>query len=202
MASCNVLLDTGSSLALTRRSLADYLDLPGKPTTLDLSVAGGQSLGQTKERFVHFRLMNLQKTFASNVIVGVTCKCPGEPYPPTRLDPKNYDYLSGFDFSYSYPQSRPVPIDLILTSSIVYEMQDGEITQSPFEIGPRAAHYRLGHLSWTVRWLPLKVGQPGRWCQCIVVNLHQIFMRRSKLLLQHGVGHFDDGNFLGERVLM
>ena len=144
MASCNVLLDTGSSLALTRRSLADYLDLPGKPTTLDLSVAGGQSLGQTKERFVHFRLMNLQKTFASNVIVGVTCKCPGEPYPPTRLDPKNYDYLSGFDFSYSYPQSRPVPIDLILTSSIVYEMQDGEITQSPFEIGPRAAHYRLG----------------------------------------------------------
>ena len=137
-------MDTGSGCSLLKRSVSTVLGLSGPPTTLRLSVAGGAVLGETKERIVEFQLMSLDKRFVTIPLEGITCKRPAEPFPPVTLNPNIYAHLNECEFTFDYPQKRKVPIDLILTSSVVYALQIGAIVQSTFDVGPAAAHYRLG----------------------------------------------------------
>ena len=136
-------MDTGCSFSLLKRSFARVLGLTGPPHFLRLAVAGGH-IYESHEREVMFRLMSLDGSYTTHPIPAITAKTISEPLPPVKLEPRHFPEIADLNFTYEYPQTRPQPVDLLLASSIVYELQKGDVIQCPTDIGPRAVRYLIG----------------------------------------------------------
>ena len=147
----NVLLDTGAGLTLVKRKIAKALNLKGVFHKLKLSVAGGATLRESRERLITFQLMSLNEAFCTIPLRGVTCAAPTSPFPPVRLDPSKAG-LESFKFTMNYPQTGPVGIDLILSTQTVYSLQIGPIIQTHYDIGPRVLRTRLGDVLCGSYW--------------------------------------------------
>ena len=142
---CRGLLDSGSSLCLVQRRLAETLNLDQVECTLEISLAAGQSSKLSQESEVEIQLASLSGDFISPVIRAVTTKSCIDPLPKIQLDPRQYPQLARIPFTESYPQKVDSSIQLLVDSNTTLSLLLPNPCLSPIQFeGPKPLKTRLG----------------------------------------------------------
>ena len=68
-----ILADSGSTLILVSRRVAEILEMDGTPCALHLQAVGGTQL-QSQETLVRFRLRSLDNRYSTSLLSGITAK--------------------------------------------------------------------------------------------------------------------------------
>ena len=99
-------LDTMSNVSILRRSIADALNLKGPKCDLQLGVTGGQVITFKKQRKVSFRLGGIRNSYVSDFLIeAATIPTISQQFERILVDPSEYEYLSGLDFTEPLPMT-------------------------------------------------------------------------------------------------
>lgn len=140
-----VMLDSGSSITLVRRSLVQYHGLVGKNCSLQLFVVGGEST-TTREVEVEITLMSLDGRCTLPPFVAVTRKDVVAPLPAVRLDTQHYEHLKDVQFTEEYPQEEDMIIDILVDVDLYLEIVKGEVVKSSRPNEPKVVPTLLGNV--------------------------------------------------------
>ena len=142
---CRGLLDSGSSIFLCSRRLADSLVLEKTECTLQVSLAAGQSSQLSRESEVEIQLASLDGKFITPIIKAVTIKSCIDPLPRVHLNPADYTQLRKLSFTESYPQQVDSAIQILIDSNTTLSLLLPNPTPIPIQFsGPKPLKTRLG----------------------------------------------------------
>ena len=138
------MLDSGSNTAILKRRISNRLGLEGSEVSLVLSLAAGQESKPSKEKQVAVQLQSLNGGYTTPLFSAVTAKQPMAPLENVKIDTENFEATRGVKFTESYPQPRPIEIDILLDTNTVAEIQCGPVIKGSDFLGPKYFETKLG----------------------------------------------------------
>ena len=121
-----VLLDTGSTISILRRDVADAIGLVGQEVQLELTVAGGQ-VNKLVEYEHWIQLTSLDNTYVTIKFPVITSKKVTCVLPAVKLVPSEFEQLHNARFTEKYPQKSDHPVDLLLDEDMFLEIMRGTV---------------------------------------------------------------------------
>ena len=176
------MLDSGSNTAIVKRRISNRAGLEGSEVSLVLALAAGQESKPSKEKQVKVQLQSLSGAYTSPVFTAVTAKVPMAPLENVKIDPDKFTATRGVRFTDSYPQPRPIDIDILLDTNTVAEIQSGPVITGSDFLGPKYFETKLGPVLVGAyeRKSPVERGLAGSPSVCTTVITRQAAAATAK----------------------
>ena len=142
------LWDSASNQTLLKRKIAHRLGLRCRPVTLCLNLAKGETSRTTYEKEGVIFLQSLDMQYTSPTFSCITCTSVIEDLEPVQFDPKKHHDLKQINFTQSFPQKRPVGIDLLIDTLIFAKLTSGPTANQPSFASPTVLETKLGPSLW------------------------------------------------------
>jgi hypothetical protein len=137
-----IFIDLGSEISLITRQMAAIMGLQGRPTTLQMNVAGGGETSPTKEKEVTFRLESLDGKYTTPLIEATTTSTISKGLRAIPIKISDFAHLRNLTFTETFPRGE-VDVDIMVGLPYYnWLIKDQPIMGQPSE--PMALPTKLG----------------------------------------------------------